>query len=70
MRVVAPDAAEAHEEQALLAEEARARAVTKVSFRQRGDGTTDLYARLADAMASRARAYLRLTAPILTRQRR
>jgi hypothetical protein len=58
LRVVAPDAAEAHEEQALLAEEARARAVTKVSFRPRGDGTTDLYARLPDAMASRVRAYL------------
>jgi hypothetical protein len=42
----------------LLAEEARARAATRLSFRPRGDGTTDLSARLPEAVASRLRVYL------------
>jgi hypothetical protein len=58
LQVIAPDLADAHEERALLAEEARARAATRLSFRPRGDGTTDLSARLPEAVASRLRVYL------------
>jgi hypothetical protein len=58
LEVVAPEVADDHEHQALLAEERRARAGTRLSFRPRGDGSTDLYARLPDAVASRLRVYL------------
>lgn len=58
LEVVAPDIADAEEERALLAEEQRARRVTRLSFRPRGDGSTDLHARLPDHVASRLRAYL------------
>src|SRR5262245_36539820 len=58
LEVVAPDVADAHEAEALAAEERRARAATRLSFRPRGDGSTDLYARLPDHVASRLRAYL------------
>ncbi len=58
LEVIAPDVADQHEAEALAAEEARARAATRVSFRPRGDGSTDLYARLPDHVASRLRAYL------------
>ncbi len=56
--MIAPDVADQHEARALAAEEARARAATRLSFRPRGDGSTDLYARLPDHVASRLRAYL------------
>jgi hypothetical protein len=42
----------------LRAEEHRARRATRLSFRPRGDGTTDLYARLPDPVANRLRVYL------------
>lgn len=58
LEVVAPDIADAAEEKALVAEEARARSATRLSFRPRGDGSTDLYARLPEHVASRLRAYL------------
>jgi hypothetical protein len=58
LEVVAPDIADAEEERALRAEEHRARAATRLGFRPRGDGSTDLYARLPDAVASRLRVYL------------
>jgi hypothetical protein len=58
LEVVAPDVAEAHQLAALEAEEHRARAVTRLTLRPRGDGSTDLYARLPDHVASRLRAYL------------
>jgi hypothetical protein len=58
LEVVAPDIADAEEERALRAEERRARAATRLSFRPRGDGSTDLHARLPDSVASRLRAYL------------
>lgn len=58
LEVVAPDLADQHEARALAAEEHRAQAATRLSFRPRGDGTTDLYARLPDPVASRLRAYL------------
>jgi hypothetical protein len=43
---VAPAVAEAHQLAALEAEEHRARATTRLWLRPRGDGSTDLYARL------------------------
>ena len=58
LEVIAPDIADAEQERALLAEERRARAATRLSFRPRGDGSTDLYARLPDHVASRLRVYL------------
>jgi hypothetical protein len=58
LEVVAPDLAEHHQLRALEAEEHRARATTRLSFRPRGDGTTDLFARLPDHVAGRLRAYL------------
>lgn len=58
LEVIAPDLAEAHEHALLLAEEDRARAATRLSWRPRGDGTTDLSARLPDPVANRLRTYL------------
>ena len=58
LEVVAPDVADEAEARALAEEERRARAVTRLSFRPRADGTTDLHARLPDQVASRLRAYL------------
>jgi len=58
LEVVAPAVAEAHQLAALEAEEHRARAVTRLTLRPWGDGTTDLYARLPDHVAGRLRAYL------------
>jgi Domain of unknown function (DUF222) len=56
--VVAPAAAEAQEAALLAAEEERARAETRVSFRPRGDGVTDVWARVPDHVADRLRTYL------------
>jgi len=56
--VVAPDLADEQEARALAAEERRARRATRLSFRPRDDGSTDLHARLPDHVASRLRAYL------------
>src|SRR4051794_27585836 len=58
LEVVAPDLADAHEAAALAREEHRAGAATRLSLRPRGDGSSDLYARLPDHVASRLRAYL------------
>ena len=58
LEVLAPEIAEEQEEAALAAEERRARAATRLSFRPRGDGSTDLHARLPEHLASRLRAYL------------
>ncbi|MGI8522289.1 MAG: DUF222 domain-containing protein [Nocardioides sp.] len=58
LEVVAPDVADAEEARALADQERRARRVTRLSFRPRGDGSTDLHARLPDHVASRLRAYL------------
>jgi hypothetical protein len=58
LEVVAPDVADAAEAAALAGEERRGRAVTRLSFRPRGDGTTDLCARLPGHVASRLRVYL------------
>ena len=62
--VIAPTIADAHEEQLLLAEERRGRAETRVTFRPRGDGVTDVTARVPDHVADRLRVYLdSFTAP-------
>jgi hypothetical protein len=53
LEVVAPDVADEHARRALDDEEAHAEAVTFLRVRRRGDGTTDLHARLADAVAAR-----------------
>jgi hypothetical protein len=58
LEVVAPAVAEANEERLLRAEEERGRAQTRVTFRPRGDGVTDVIARVPDHVADRLRAYL------------
>jgi hypothetical protein len=58
LEVIAPDVADDHEHRLLLAEEDRARAATGLSWHQRGDGTTDLHARLPTPVANRLRTYL------------
>ena len=58
LEVVAPDVAEDHERRALEDEERRARRLTRLTFRRRGDGTTEIHARVCDAVAGRLRTYL------------
>jgi len=61
---LAPDIADELEYQRLLAEETRAHAATRLSMRPRGDGSTDIHARIPDHAAGRLRAYLNAyTAP-------
>ncbi len=68
LEVVAPDLAEAEEERLLRAEEERGRRDSRLTFRPRGDGSTDLFARLPDHVADRLRVYLdACTAPRRTR---
>ena len=55
---LAPEIADEAEYQRLLAEERRAHAATRLSFTPRGDGSTDLHARLPDHVAHRLRTYL------------
>jgi hypothetical protein len=55
---LAPDIAEEAEYQKLLAAERRAQAATKLFFRPRGDGSTDVNARIPDHVANRLRTYL------------
>jgi len=64
LEVVAPDVADAHEERLLRAEEQRGHGETRVTFRVRGDGVTDVIARVPDLVADRLRVYLdSFTAP-------
>ncbi len=56
--VLAPEVAEDHERRALEREEAHAAAVTALTSRRRGDGTTDLHVRVADPVADRLLTYL------------
>ncbi len=58
LEAVAPEIAERAEYDRLLAQERRGRAATQLFFRRRGDGTTDLSARLPDHDADRLRTYL------------
>jgi hypothetical protein len=61
---LAPEIADAHEYRRLLAAERRADAATRLSLRRRGDGSTDLKARIPDATAGRLTAFLNaFTAP-------
>ena len=64
LEYLAPAIADDAEYQRLLAEERRACAATRLSMRPRGDGSTDLHARVPDHAANRLRAYLNaFTAP-------
>jgi hypothetical protein len=56
--VVAPQIADEAEYQRLLAEEKRSRAETRLNLRDRGDGTSDITARLPTPIAHRFRTYL------------
>jgi hypothetical protein len=58
LEVAAPDTCEEAEGRALEREERRAAAVTSLSIRRLGDGTTRLAGRLPDAVADRLRTYL------------
>ena len=55
---LAPEVADEAEYQRLLAEETRAQAATRLDLRPRGDGSTDLHARVPDHVANRLRTYL------------
>ena len=55
---LAPEIADEAEYQRLLAEEQRAAAATRLDLRPRGDGSTDLHARIPDHVANRLRTYL------------
>jgi Domain of unknown function (DUF222) len=54
----APEIADEADYQRLLAEETRAQAATRLELRPRGDGSTDLHARVPDHVANRLRTYL------------
>ncbi len=58
LEVVAPEIAEEADGERLLAEERRNRKATRMFFRPRGDGSTDVNARVPDQVANRLRAYL------------
>lgn len=58
LEVIAPSLADAHQQALLDHEEAHARRRTSLTFRRRGDGTTEIHARLSDAVAARLRTYL------------
>jgi Domain of unknown function (DUF222) len=58
LAVAAPDTCEAQEGRALEREERRAAAMTSLSLRRIGDGTTRLHGRLPDQVAERLRTYL------------
>ena len=61
---LAPDIADEAEYQRLLAEEQAAAAATRLTMRRRGDGSTDIHARVPDAAAARLTAFLNAyTAP-------
>ena len=58
LEVVAPEVADEAEYQRLLDAERRAHSATKLFFRPRGDGSTDVNARVPDHVAHRLRTYL------------
>jgi hypothetical protein len=61
---LAPEIAEEAEYQRLLAEEEAASAATRLTMRHRGDGSTDIHARVPDATAGRLSTFLNAyTAP-------
>jgi hypothetical protein len=58
LEAIAPEVAEEAEYRRLLAEERRARKATRLYFRRRGDGSTDINARVPDHVADRLKTYL------------
>ncbi len=58
LAVVAPATCEEHERKVLERAERRANAATRLTFRKRGDGATDVAARIPDQMAARLKTYL------------
>jgi hypothetical protein len=58
LEIVAPEQADDAEYQKLLAQERRNRAATKLSFSVRGDGSTDIKARVPDHVANRLKTVL------------
>lgn len=58
LEVIAPDIAEDEERKKLDRELAKARRSTRLTLKNRGDGTTDLFAKIPDAIAARLKTYL------------
>ena len=58
LEYLAPDIAEEADYQRLLDQERRAAAATRLTLRRRGDGSTDLHARIPDLTASLLRTFL------------
>jgi hypothetical protein len=58
LEVIAPEVAEDAERKKLDRELAKARRTTRLTLRNRGDGTTDLTAKIPDSVAARLRTYL------------
>ncbi len=58
LEAIAPDIADQADYQRLVAEERRAHAATRLTFKPRGDGSTDVSARIPDHVAHRLRTYL------------
>src|SRR5690606_12929907 len=58
LEVVAPETADEHERKVLERAEQRAQAATKLTLRRRGDGATDVAARIPDAVAARLETIL------------
>lgn len=56
--VVAPEVGEDHERRQLEHEQSEARKTTRLSTRRNGDGTTNVFARVPDAVADRLTTYL------------
>jgi len=58
LEVIAPDAYDDEERKKLEEQQRRANAATRLNFRKRGDGATDIHARVPDATATRLKAFL------------
>jgi len=58
LEVIAPEVAEDAERKKLDRELAKARRTTRLTLRNRGDGTTDLTGKIPDSVAARLRTYL------------
>ncbi len=58
LAIVAPALGDEADRRALERAERRASAATRLSLRRRGDGSTDLHARIPDAVAGRLKTYL------------
>ena len=58
LEVIAPDTYDDQERKNLQDQQRRASAATRLNFRNRGDGATDINARVPDSVAARLKAYL------------